>query len=767
MASQRQEESADKRVAKRKKQAKEQQKAAIVPKYHAKQEGSLPCPLPAMIVIPFCLEMAPLFEATELDQVDLFKKQYASFSDGRLDVNAVYPSNHNSQWSLVHCAAYFGSCDMLVYLVDECDGDVERQDPVHLGTALAWAAFGNQLKATKLLISRYKSVMSVKNAQGLTPLDLYLSSTDGEAESQWRSVLAFPPGWSFDRHRLKLALSEVMMLKSGKRKVADLFLSLPLASDYPDYYSIIKKPMCLNQIMSKIMTEASYSISSFVTDFERLIYNARLYNEPSSIVYQDTLLLREAIIYWLGTAYSSHYARIQLAQEDDGGRGGEEDRIDITTPSKTQPSLSMEEYVQNGIVYLPGDTVLISDPTKPSPLKPTVLQIVKFWRNRKEESLMTGMWYLYPEQTFHLPSRKFYETEIFKTKALHEHPASHIIRKCAILPWSEYRKGCPEGVLPEDVFVCDFRYSETGRMIERIRDWEKVTKLDLSRYGKLIPWSVPRNPVRTVHSIFYDPSTAAKSGEENAMLKKAHPAYSSQPYGTKSPLPQHQLPTRPYYQHSPMKASFQQPSPLPAHSLSQQQSSDLLSRPHISSADEARVPFKCRVNRIMIRSYPSLASSYDQKQIFSLTFDPPVYPYTSKTIAPAGMDCLYLFVDKSWRNDPRNEAEANEQAGDSPALPFKNIARGGWSFTEMVFHNAETRIPPMALPSAEVGTATLWSDDWLCFPILLQKGANLIELFTVNQPPAQPKTGQVVIEGDKHVQLSFRLFVIKTPNMAS
>ncbi len=45
-------------------------------------------------------------------------------------------------------------------------------------------------------------------------------------------------------------VGEVMELKAGSRRnISILFTDLPDADDYPIYYQIIKKPVCLNSIL--------------------------------------------------------------------------------------------------------------------------------------------------------------------------------------------------------------------------------------------------------------------------------------------------------------------------------------------------------------------------------------------------------------------------------------------------------------------------------------------------------------------------------------
>ena len=70
------------------------------------------------------------------------------------------------------------------------------------------------------------------------------------------------------------------------------FIELPPRVDYPDYYTVIKTPISLQDIERKLSKAASYSLDEFSSDIDLLFGNARKYNAPKSQIYKDATTLR-------------------------------------------------------------------------------------------------------------------------------------------------------------------------------------------------------------------------------------------------------------------------------------------------------------------------------------------------------------------------------------------------------------------------------------------------------------------------------------------
>jgi ATP-dependent helicase STH1/SNF2 len=75
------------------------------------------------------------------------------------------------------------------------------------------------------------------------------------------------------------------------RGIIDPFIELPDKYDYPDYYQIIKNPVCMNQIKKKINKKEYQSLRQFRNDIRTLCNNCRTYNDDESILYKDANLI--------------------------------------------------------------------------------------------------------------------------------------------------------------------------------------------------------------------------------------------------------------------------------------------------------------------------------------------------------------------------------------------------------------------------------------------------------------------------------------------
>lgn len=73
------------------------------------------------------------------------------------------------------------------------------------------------------------------------------------------------------------------------RPRAELYMEKPSAIDYPDYYTIVHKPMDLATIKDRIDRHVYASHEAFEADFKQMVSNAQLYNHPESLVYYDAL----------------------------------------------------------------------------------------------------------------------------------------------------------------------------------------------------------------------------------------------------------------------------------------------------------------------------------------------------------------------------------------------------------------------------------------------------------------------------------------------
>jgi ATP-dependent helicase STH1/SNF2 len=79
------------------------------------------------------------------------------------------------------------------------------------------------------------------------------------------------------------------------RGIIDPFLELPPKQYYPDYYDLIKNPICMKQIENKINRKQYQNVRQFREDLGLLCRNCRQYNEDGSVLYQDANLIEVSL----------------------------------------------------------------------------------------------------------------------------------------------------------------------------------------------------------------------------------------------------------------------------------------------------------------------------------------------------------------------------------------------------------------------------------------------------------------------------------------
>lgn len=78
----------------------------------------------------------------------------------------------------------------------------------------------------------------------------------------------------------------------------DFLIRFSLWQEYPDYYTLIKKPIDMAKINTKLYGDQYQTLDDFLSDFQLMFDNACRYNEPDSQVYKVVF-----VVFILFSAY--------------------------------------------------------------------------------------------------------------------------------------------------------------------------------------------------------------------------------------------------------------------------------------------------------------------------------------------------------------------------------------------------------------------------------------------------------------------------------
>lgn len=99
------------------------------------------------------------------------------------------------------------------------------------------------------------------------------------------------------KKRLKNIMKKIIdYADENGRVLSEPFMKLPSRRELPDYYDIIKKPLDIKKIVNRIEEGKYNDISDLERDFFTLCANAQTYNEEASLIYEDSVRLRNLFI---------------------------------------------------------------------------------------------------------------------------------------------------------------------------------------------------------------------------------------------------------------------------------------------------------------------------------------------------------------------------------------------------------------------------------------------------------------------------------------
>ena len=129
----------------------------------------------------------------------------------------------------------------------------------------------------------------------------------------------------------------------------------------------------------------------------------------------------------------------------------------IKGPSKEAASLAPSNYPTYKTV---GDSASTNDMD--------IFRVERLWRNETGAMFAFGYHFLRPHETFHEPSRKFYDNEVFRVPLYEVLPLDTIWRECWVLDPITFVKGRPLASQEEHVYICEYRVDKSARLFHRL-----------------------------------------------------------------------------------------------------------------------------------------------------------------------------------------------------------------------------------------------------------------------------------------------------------
>ncbi|KAG0073329.1 hypothetical protein BGZ89_006622 [Linnemannia elongata] len=372
-------------------------------------------------------------------------------------------------WSALHAAAYYGAEDV-VDLLMEFNANVELEDTWYKGRPLAWAAFGGHLDVAKQLIEKYGADKKAKNEHGQVALELVYESSpewdkmfaetkstkagkpkrngddkdvskpqqkESKPGKEGKNILTIPAsplvGAFNDLYKLILNHKD----KTG-RELAEIFLALPSKDEYPEYYEVIKSPMSLQLVQARIKNGHYKNVDDFDREFQLIFENALIFNEDGSRINKDARVLLKLF----NTRKKDIYSSYKLVDN---------------------PKASAVDKVIIGEVVFTVDLHAVT---------------MSISLTNAGNRFIAGSKFLRPEQTLQVPGQTFYEKEVLKASGEWEFDFALVSHKVYVQAHKDYVRGLVLDFDPKDVYVCENRYSETGKSAFLIKDWKRVYTTD-------------------------------------------------------------------------------------------------------------------------------------------------------------------------------------------------------------------------------------------------------------------------------------------------
>ncbi|CAF3715671.1 unnamed protein product [Rotaria sordida] len=268
----------------------------------------------------------------------------------------------------------------------------------------------------------------------------------------------------------------------------------------------------------------------FQDDLFKVFERARKLSAIDSQVYQDTIELQKyyirvrdemcshgSVLQSPALLFNENYLQQELVRErtekdaltNNNNNNNNQNSTSTTKSSdtdenkesSTKPTLSSENsLLSKGETFYIGDFVY----TEPNEgiSEPNIICIESF-EHKDNEDYFNGLQFYRPNETYHLPTKKFLRQEVFLTQTVEHIPMNKIQGLCHVLHVKDYFKYQPiiENQtntllkfqnLDKDIYVCESRYNIKTKIVRKIKWWN----LPENKRVKLISRETILEPIR-------------------------------------------------------------------------------------------------------------------------------------------------------------------------------------------------------------------------------------------------------------------------------
>lgn len=97
-----------------------------------------------------------------------------------------------------------------------------------------------------------------------------------------------------------------------------------------------------------------------------------------------------------------------------------------------------------------------------------IFRVERLWKDHEGNRFVFGHHYLRPHETYHEPTRKFYQNEVVRVPLYEVVPIDLVMGRCWVLDPTTFCKGRPVDCEESHVYICELRMDKAARLFSKI-----------------------------------------------------------------------------------------------------------------------------------------------------------------------------------------------------------------------------------------------------------------------------------------------------------